>query len=70
MQNYVLEKINLFVLGDIDIGVCVLFLTFQWGMYSQFLQATPTELGLVGRDVYYRRCCLRPWRDAWIAVSL
>ena len=25
-----------FVLGEIGIGVFVLFLTFQWGMYSQF----------------------------------
>ena len=28
MQNYVLEQINFFVLGEIEIGVFVLFLTF------------------------------------------
>jgi hypothetical protein len=28
MRNYVLEQINLFVLGEIEIGVFVLFLTF------------------------------------------
>ena len=68
MQNYVLEQINLFVLGEIDIGVCS-FSNLSMGYVFSISQATPTELGLVVRDLL-QTVLSRPWRDAWVAVSL